>query len=76
MDFIVGLPKTMRGHDAISIIVECLTKSAHFLPIQTTHYVEQLAKTYVQEIIQLHEVPKVIISNRAIHFTSKYWKAI
>ena len=51
MDFVVGLPKTTKGHDAIWVIVDRLTKSAHFLPIKITYSLEQLADLYVGEIV-------------------------
>ena len=51
MDFVVGLPKTTNGHDAIWVIVDRLTKSAHFLPIKVTYSLEQLADLYVKEIV-------------------------
>jgi len=62
MDFVTGLPKTRRFHDAIWVIVDRLTKSAHFLAIKTTLALEGLAKLYIEEIVRLHGVPVSIIS--------------
>ena len=76
MDFIVGLPKTTKSHDAIWVIVDRLTKSAHFIPIKMTHSLEQLAELYVREVVRLHGVPKAIISDRDARFTSKFWKSV
>ncbi|KAL5538486.1 hypothetical protein UlMin_044642 [Ulmus minor] len=70
MDFVVGLPKTSNGYDAIWVIVDRLTKSAHFLPIKITYSLEQLADLYVKEIVRLHGVPISIISDRDSRFTS------
>ena len=64
MDFVVGLPRTVKGHDAIWVVVDRLTKSAHFMSIKTTFSLEQLAALYVQEIVRLHGVPKSIVSDR------------
>ena len=64
MDFIVGLPRTQSGHDSIWVIVDRLTKSAHFLPVQISSPMEKLAQLYVDEIVRLHGVPKSIISDR------------
>ena len=64
MDFVVGLPKTTKCHDAIWVVVNQLTKSAHFIPIKTTFSLEQLADLYVREIVRLHGVPKSIVSDR------------
>ncbi|KAL5556669.1 hypothetical protein UlMin_038905 [Ulmus minor] len=72
MDFVVGLPKTSNGYDAIWVIVDRLTKSAHFLPIKITYSLEQLADLYVKEIVRLHGVPISIISDRDSRFTSAF----
>ena len=72
MDFITGLPKSHRGNDAIWVIVDTLTKVAHFLPIRTTYRANQLAQLYVSRIVSLHGVPKTITSCRGSLFTSHY----
>ncbi|XP_055806962.1 uncharacterized protein LOC129875729 [Solanum dulcamara] len=64
MDFVVCLPKTLGKLDSIWVIVDRLTKSAHFIPIKVTYDVEKLAKLYIREIIQLYGVPISIISDR------------
>ena len=58
MDFIVGLPHTQRGYDSIWVIVDRLTKVAHFLPVKTTYTGPQLAALYMERIVCLHGVPK------------------
>jgi len=73
MDFVTGLPKTVSGHDAIWVIVDRLTKSAHFLPIKIRFSLEKLAHLYIKEIIKLHGVPSSIISDRDPRFTSRFW---
>nr|CAD1840516.1 unnamed protein product [Ananas comosus var. bracteatus] len=62
------------GHDAIWVIVDRLTKSAHFLPIHTTWLGDKLAQVYLDEIVRLHGVPKSIVSDRDPQFTSHFWK--
>ena len=69
MDFIVGLPKSTRGHDAIWVIVDILTKVAHFIPVKTTFNANQLAQLYMSRIVSLHGVPKSITSDRGSLFT-------
>ena len=64
MDFVVGLPWTQRKFDAVWVIVDRLTKSAHFIPVMTTYSSEQLARVYIREIVKLHGVPVSIISDR------------
>ena len=76
MDFVVGLPKTTKGHDAIWVMVDRLTKSAHFVLIKTTLSLEQLANLYVQETVRLHGVLKSIVSDRHARFTSKFWRSV
>ena len=56
------------------MIVDKLTKSAHFIPIKTTYQAEDLATIYLKEIVKLHGVPNSIISDRGTQFTSHYWK--
>nr|AAT39297.2 Gag-pol protein, putative [Solanum demissum] len=75
MDFITGLPKSHRQHDSIWVIVDQMTKSAHFLPVRTTNIAEDYAKLYVQEIVRLHGIPISIISDRGAQFTAQFWKS-
>jgi hypothetical protein len=70
MDFITGLPKSNRGHDSIWVIVDCLTKVAHFIPVKITHNGRELADLYISRIVSLHGVPKTIVSDRGTQFTS------
>ncbi|KAL0368037.1 UNVERIFIED_CONTAM: Transposon Ty3-I Gag-Pol polyprotein [Sesamum calycinum] len=72
MDFVVGLPCTLRKHDAIYVIVDRLTKSAHFLPIRLGDSLDKLAELYVSEIVRLHGVPVSIVSDRDPRFTSRF----
>jgi len=76
MDFVTCLPKTMFGHDAIWVIVDRLTKFAHFLPINIRFSLEKLSHLYIKEIIKLHGVPSSIISNRDPRFTSRFWDCL
>ena len=76
MDFITRLPKTQRGNDAIWVIVDTLTKVAHFIPIRTTHRADQLAQLYVSRIVSLHGVPRTITSDQGSLFTSAFWSRL
>ena len=76
MDFVTGLPRTQRKNDAIWVIVDRLTKSAHFLPIRWGFTLDQLAKRYVDEIVRLHGVPLSIVSDRDPRFTSRFWGSL
>jgi transposase InsO family protein len=76
MDFIVGLPRTQSGYDSIWVIMDRLTKVAHFIPVKTTYSGPQLAKLYMLRIVCLHEVPKKIVSDRRTQFTLKFWERL
>nr|AAX95143.1 retrotransposon protein, putative, Ty3-gypsy sub-class [Oryza sativa Japonica Group]ABA92434.1 retrotransposon protein, putative, Ty3-gypsy subclass [Oryza sativa Japonica Group] len=76
MDFITGLPRTSSGHDSIWVIVDRLTKVAHFIPIKTTYSGSRLAELYMARIVCLHGVPKKIVSDRGSQFTSNFWKKL
>ena len=73
MDFMVGFPKTVKGYDAIWVIVDRLTKSAHFIPIKVTFLMERIAEIYIASIVRLQEVPLFIISERDAWFTLQFW---
>lgn len=73
-DFITGLPKSSKGHNSIWVIVDHLTKVAHFIPVNTTYDCSQLASLYIHRILSLHGVPKEIVSDRGTQFTLRFWK--
>jgi transposase InsO family protein len=76
MDFIVGLPRTQSGYDSIWVIVDRLTKVAHFIPVKTTYSGPQLAKLFMSGIVYLHGVPKKIVSDRGTQFTLRFWERL
>jgi len=76
MDFVTSLTNTPKGHDAIWVIVDRLTKSAHFIPINISFPVSQLAEIFIREIVKLHGVPSSIVSDRDPRFTSRFWKSL
>ncbi|GKF26424.1 putative reverse transcriptase domain-containing protein [Tanacetum coccineum] len=76
MDFVTKLPKTTNGYDTIWVIVDRLTKSAHFLPMRENDPMEKLVKLYIKEMVTRHGVPVSIISDRDGRFTSLFWKAL
>lgn len=75
MDFVTGLPMSRTKKDAAWIVVDRLTKSAHFIAIKKTDGVEAIADKYISEIVRLHGVPASIVSDRDSRFTSHFWKA-
>lgn len=76
MDFVIGFPRTLKGLDTIWVIIDRLTKSAHFLPIRKDTSLEKLAEIYIREIVRLHGLPVSIISDRDPRFKSKFWQSL
>ncbi|GJZ86776.1 putative reverse transcriptase domain-containing protein [Tanacetum coccineum] len=76
MDFMTKLHRTSGGHDTIWVIVDRLTKSAHFLPMREDYKMERLARLYLNEIVARHGVPILIISDRDSRFTSRFWQSM
>ena len=75
MDFVTHLPQTSRGHDVVWMIVDQLTKWAHFLAVWMTFTLEAFCRLYKQEIVRLHGVPFSIILDRDPRFTANFWKS-
>jgi hypothetical protein len=75
-DFIMGLPRMQSGYDSIWVIVDRLTKIAHFIPVNTIYSKLQLAELYISRIVYLHGVPKKILSDRGTQFTLKFWERL
>jgi hypothetical protein len=73
MDFIVGFPLTIRRHDSIFVVVDTLTKSAHFIPVRTMYQTPNIAIFFVSNIVRLHGVPRKIISDRGSMFIGRFW---
>jgi hypothetical protein len=72
MDFITGLPR-VQGKDCIFVVVESLTKFAHFFAIPTDYKSIQVAKLFFREVFQLHSLPRQIVNDRDGHFISAFW---
>ncbi|TYK07688.1 ty3-gypsy retrotransposon protein [Cucumis melo var. makuwa] len=76
MNFITGLSKTLKGYTVIWVVVDRLTKSAHFVPGKSTYTASKWGQLYMTEIVRLHGVPVSIILDRDTRFTSKFWKGL
>ena len=74
MDFVTHLPRTSRRYDAMWVIVDRLTKSAHFLAVRMTFTLEEFCGLYVREIVRLHGVPVSIVSDKDPRFTVHFWE--
>ena len=75
MNFLTHLPRTPRRHDVVWVIVDRLTKMAHFLAMRMTFTLEEFCRLYVSEIVRLHGVPISIVSDRNPKFTARFWKS-
>ena len=73
MDFIIGLPTTQKGFDSIWVIVDHLTKFAHFIPVKTNYRPYDYATLYITHIVRLHGIPRTIVSDRGSQFTARFW---
>ena len=76
MDFVFKLPPITQRHDGIWVVVDRLTKSAHFLPIREKFSPQKLADLFMNHIVGLHGVPVSIISDRDSCFTLRFWKGL
>jgi transposase InsO family protein len=76
VDFIVGLSLTARKFNSIWLIVDRLTKSAHFIPVNTNYNIQKYAEIYVARVLCLHRVPKMIISDRGSQFVAHFWEQL
>ena len=72
MDFVVGLPRMAKGYDSIWVIVDRLTKSAHFLSVDTRYSAKKYAKLHFDWVMTVHGVPLTIVSNRGSVFVSHF----
>ncbi|GJT37063.1 putative reverse transcriptase domain-containing protein [Tanacetum coccineum] len=75
MDFVTKLPRTQSGNDAIWLIVDRLTNSAHFLPMRETDPMDKLASLYLKEVVTRHGIPVSIICDRDPRFASNFWRS-
>jgi transposase InsO family protein len=74
--FIVGLPLIARKKDSIWVIVDRITKTAHFITVHTTYLVQDYAEIYMDQIVRLHGIPKTIISDRGTPFVAHFWEQL
>jgi hypothetical protein len=76
IDFIVGLSLTVHKFDLIWVIIDQLTKSAHFIPINTKYRVEKYAEIYIAHVLRLHGVLKTTFSDRGSQFVARFWEQL
>ena len=76
MDFIDELPRSNIGNESIWVIVDRLTKSAHFIPVKSTRTAPILARLFLKNVVRLHGIPSNIISDKDFLFSSEFWKSL
>ena len=76
MDFITGFPRTVRQHDSNMVVVDRLTKVAHFIPVKSPFSTSHVAQIFIKDMVRLQVVPKNIVSYKDRKFTSKFWKEL
>jgi len=76
MDFVTHLPRSTKGHDTVWVIVDKLTKCAHFSPMNQKRSMDKLVELYVREVLTLHGVLENIVSDRDPRFTSRFWQSL
>ena len=69
MDLIIGLPKNVKQHDSIMVVVDKLSKVAHFIPLKSSYKSVNIVDIFMKEICRFHSVPKVLVSDRDVKFT-------
>lgn len=76
MDFITRLPRTRKKNDSIMVVVDKLSKASHFIHVQSTYKAVQIAHIFMQNVFKLHGLPKTIISDHDVKFTSAFWRTL
>ena len=76
LNFVLGLPRTRKQHDAILVVIDRFSKMAHFLPYTKTTDAPHRARIFFNEIVRLHGIPRCIVSDRDVRFTSSFWKTL
>ena len=76
MDFITRFPMNWRKHHSIMVVVDKLTKEAHFILVKSTHKTNDIENIFMKDIFKLHGLPKAIVFDKDVKFTSNFWKGL
>jgi len=72
IDFITGLPKSKKQNDFVMVVVDKLSKAAHFIPVKYTYKAVNITDIFMREVFRLHGIPKIIISDKDVKFTGNF----
>jgi hypothetical protein len=76
LDFIIGFPRTQKSKDSIMVVIDKISKFAHFIPVMSTFKAISITKIFMKYFFRLHGIPKMVISNRDVKNTSSFWKEL
>ena len=76
MDFIGSLPRIKKQNDSIFVVIDKLSKEAHFIPVKSTYKLMNIANIFLKGIFKLHGIPKEIISDQDVKFIGKFWRSL
>lgn len=76
IDFTTSLPRSKRQNDFVMVVVDKLSKTAHFIPVKYTYKAINIADIFMKEVFRLHGIPKVIVSDKDVKFTGNFWKSL